>query len=135
MPGVNIEQDVRTMLTSYAGITNAIPAARISHGYRLQYGILPAITYELTNVVQQSISGGAKVWLASVEITIIAATTKAALDVLPALKIACGAGTYNLAEFEAVIWNGHTTSAAVVGEGDEQEPAEVTASIDIYYRD
>jgi len=135
MPAVNIEQDVRTMLAKYSGLTSVIPQARMSHGYRLQDGILPAITYELTNVVQQSISGSPTLWLASVEITIIAATTKAALDVLPELKIACVAGNYNYAEFDAVIWNGHTTSAAVAGDGDEQEPAEVTASIDIYYRD
>ena len=135
MPGVNIEQDVRTMLTSYAGLTSAIPAARISHGYRLQDGILPAITYELSNVEQQSIAGGATVRLATVDINIIAATTKAALDILPALKVACGAGTYGITDFDAVIWRGHVTAQASVGEGDEAEPAEVTATIDIYYRE
>lgn len=135
MPGVNIEQDVRTMLTSYAGLTSGIPAARISHGYRLQDGILPALTYDLTTVEQQSMAGGATVRLATVELTIIAATTKAALDILPALKIACGEGTYGITDFDAVIWRGHVTAQPAVGEGDEAEPAEVTATIDIYYRE
>lgn len=135
MPGVNIEQDIRTMLIAYAGLTSAIPAARISHGYRLQDGVLPALTYEISSLSQESIGGGATVRLATVELNIVAETTKAALDILPALKIACGAGTYGITVFDAVIWKQHVTSPASVGEGDEQEPAEVTATIDIYYRE
>lgn len=135
MPGVNIEQDIRTMLVAYAGLTSAIPAARISHGYRLQDGILPALTYEISGLSQESIGGGATVRLATVELNIVAETTKAALDILPALKVACGAGTYGITVFDAVIWKQHVTSPASVGEGDEQEPAEVTATIDIYYRE
>ena len=135
MPGVNIEQDIRTMLVAYAGLTSAIPAARISHGYRLQDGVLPALTDEISSLSQESIGGGASVRLATVELNIVAETTKAALDILPALRIACGAGTYGITVFDAVIWKQHVTSPASVGEGDEQEPAEVTATIDIYYRE
>lgn len=130
-----IEEAARAMIVASAGITNSVPSARISHGYRLQDGILPAITYEITNASQQSLAGGAGLWLASVEVTVIASTTKFALDMVPLMKLAFVPGTYLNVVFDAVIWNGHTTSAAVVGEGDEQEPAEVTASIDIYYRD
>jgi hypothetical protein len=131
---VRIEEAVRAMLSASVAVGTLVDT-RISHGYRLQNTILPAITYEVVSAVQQSLSGGTELWLASVEINVIASSTKEALDVLPALRIACVKGTYGTAVFEAVIWNGHTTSAAVVGEGDEQEPAEVTASIDIYYRD
>lgn len=131
---VRIEEAVRAMLNASVAVANLVDT-RISHGYRLQNTTLPAITYEVASAVQQSLSGPTDVWLASVEINVIASSTKEALDVLPALRIACVKGTYGNAVFEAVMWNGHTTSAAVVGEGDEQEPAEVTASIDIYYRD
>lgn len=135
MPGVAIEQDVRTMLSSWTALTSAIPAVRMSHGYRLQDGSLPALTYELPNVTQESIGGSPTIRLATVEITIIAATTKAALDIVPYVRAACREGTYGITDFDAVIWRGYTTSASTVGEGDEQEPAEVTANIDIYYRE
>jgi len=130
-----IEESVRAMFTAGARLTSEIPAARISHGYRLQDGILPALTYELSNVERQSIAGGQTVWLATVDANIIAATTKAALDILPFLIEACTSGTYSGVAFNAVIWRGHVTAQASVGEGDEAEPAEVTATIDIYYRE
>ena len=130
-----IEQDVRTMLAAGGALTAIVPAARISHGYRLQDGVLPAITFELSANAPESIFAATILHRCTVEVTIVAATTKQALDALPALKSACSAGTYGITVFDAVIWQGYSTASAVVGEGDEQQPAEVTATIDIYYRE
>jgi len=135
MPGVLIEQDIRTMLGANAALVAQIPTARMSYAYRLQDGIMPALTYEITSLTQESIAGGTAVKLARVEMTVIAAITLDAINLIGKVKAACAAGTYGVTQFDAVIWNGYTIAGAVVGEGDEQQPAEATATVDIYYRE
>ena len=134
-----IESSVRAMMTSNATLIAAVPAARISHGYRLQDGVLPAITFELQSVEMLSFIGdvneiNVRVHRASAEITVIAATTNSALLIGSTLNTACAPGTFGGIVFDAVLWNGHQVTQSVAGEGDEQQPAELVASVEIYYR-
>jgi hypothetical protein len=126
---VTIEASVRTMLI----VMVAVADANITHGYRLQDTILPAITYECTQEEVQSI-GPAPLLMTSVTIRIIALTTQGALDLIPYVKAVCVTGTFSGLTFESVQWNGYTVEPAAAGDGDEQMPAEVACEIDIYYR-
>jgi len=130
MPAVTtIQASVRTMLIVMAAVADA----NITHGYRLQDTILPAITYEVTQEEVQSI-GSSPLLMASVTIRIIAVTTQGALDLIPYVKAVCVTGVFGSLTFESVQWNGYTVEPAAAGDGDEQMPAEVACEIDIYYR-
>jgi hypothetical protein len=132
---VEIEKNIRSMLADDSTLISHIPSARMSYAFRLQDGALPALTYEIPSLSDESIAGALTVRRATVEITVIAATTLAAVELMPILRGACVAGTYDSTKFEAVIWQGYTVQGSGVGEGDEQEPAEATATIEIYYRE
>lgn len=134
MPAVIvIEESVRTMFTGSAQLTE-IADANITHGYRLQSNAtLPALTFECERPTEECI-GIAPLTSVTVEARIIAATTAEAVALIDDVRAAAVPGSYASAVFDAVIWQGHTVSPASVGEGDENEPAEVVCTIDIYYR-
>jgi hypothetical protein len=127
---MSIEAALREMLNGSAAL-NVYP---ITHGYRLQNSGLPAITFEITNNERSAVSGH---WLASAQIKVVALETGTALTIAADVPAACVPASYLFGSytFDAVIFRGRTADAASVGEGDEQEPAEVNCEVDIYYRE
>ena len=127
---MSIEAATREMLNGSVAL-NVYP---ITHGYRLQNSGLPAITFEITNNERSAVSGH---WLASAQIKAVALETGTALTFAADVPAACVPGSYLFGSytFDAVIFRGRTADAASVGEGDEQEPAEVNCEVDIYYRE
>lgn len=124
---MSIEAAVRSMLT--ANVT--LSAYPITHAYRLQDSNLPAITFEVTSNERSATKDQ---WLATVDIRTIAVETSSALSMSDAVRIACVPGTFLLGfAFNAVIYRGRTVDPPTVGEGDEQQPAEVTTNIEIYW--
>jgi len=125
---MSLEAAIRTMLEN----TAQLDAYPITHGYRPQLSTLPAITYEVTSNERSAV---ALYWQAVVDVRVIATTTDAALDIAAFVPSACDTGTYNGLEFTAVMFDGYTIDAANVGEGDEQQPAEVSNTITIHYKE
>lgn len=127
MPAVSIEQAVRTMLTTNI----ATPAdANITHGYRPQDSTLPAITYSVDSTEQVDLGGG--VYMSAATITAVDTTTLSVAGLQATVKSACMAGTYSL-YFRAVIVTGQSILPETVGLGDEQEPAQGTTNILIFW--
>lgn len=128
-----IETAVRAMLLQGTTLSAAgIADANVSHGYRLQDGTLPALTFE---VEQDEILciGATPLRSARVEIRVIALTTTAALGFLDDVQTVCDPGTYDTFDFDSVIWLGHTIDPATVADGDEAQPAELICNIEITY--
>jgi hypothetical protein len=127
---MSIEAALREMLNA----SDDLNAYSITHGYRLQNSNLPAITFEITNNERSAVSGH---WLASAQIKVVAVETGTALNIASNVPGACIPASYLFGSytFDAVIFRGRTVDAASVGEGDEQEPAEVNCEVDIYYRE
>jgi hypothetical protein len=125
---MSLEAAVRNMLDG----TAQLAAHPISHGYRPQLTALPAITYEITSNERSATKDH---WQAVVDVRVIAVTTEDALDIAAYVPSACDTGTYNGLEFTAVMFDGYTVDAPSVGEGDEQQPAEVSNTITIHYKE
>jgi hypothetical protein len=128
---MSIETATRAMLT--AGITS-ITDARITHGYRLQDSALPAVTFEIQSIETISV-GAAATRSASVEIRAIAETTIEALDLIDEIRAASVSGTWDSYNFDAVLWQSHTIDPPSASDGDEAQPVEAVATINIYYRE
>lgn len=128
---MSLESAARAMLT--AGTTiNLVPDARVTHGYRLQDTLLPAVTFELQQTEVLSI-GGSPLRGAQLEVAAIAETTIDALAIGAQVRAACVAGTYDGIGFEAVHEIGFSVQPAVVGDGDEAEPAVYSLTFQIVY--
>jgi len=126
---MSIEAAVRAMLMAHAPL-DIYP---ITHGYRLQDSILPAVTFEVVNHERSATKDH---FLASVEVTTIAVETASALAIADDVRAACVAGTFLIGfDFNAVLFQGRTVTPPTVGEGDEQQPAECITRIDIYYKE
>jgi hypothetical protein len=130
---VSIEQAVRTMLT--AGSTISLVAdAQVTHGYRLQDSVLPAITYEVRSVEVGS-CGSSPTRIADVEVRCIAELATDALAIAKQVRTASVAGTYSTITFDAVLYQNHVLEPAQPGEGDEAAPSEAVCTMTIYYRE
>lgn len=126
-----IETAVREMLTSSTALTG-ISDSRITHGYRLQDSVLPAITFELQQDESQTI-GASPLLMVAAEIRVIATTTQGALGELANLKLAVRTGTFDGITVQAVQWNGHAIDESIGTDGDEADPVELVCNADIYY--
>lgn len=126
-----IESAVRAMLTSSTAL-NAIPDARITHGFRLQDSALPAITFELAQDEYLTL-GSSPLRSVSVELRVIDTTTKDAADLVASVETAVRTGTFDTIVFQAVDFKGHAVENPAVTDGDEAEPAQVMVMFDIYY--
>jgi hypothetical protein len=127
MPAISIEQAMRTMLTTNI----ASPAdANITHGYRPQDSTLPAITYAIDSTETAAIAGD--LYMTQATITAIDTTTLSVANLQATVKSACIAGTYSL-YFRAVVVTGQSIQPETVGFGDEQEPAQGTTNIIIFW--
>lgn len=130
---MSIEQAVRSMLT--AGTTiSLVPDARVTHGYRLQSTVLPAITYEVRSVEVAS-CGASPIRVADVEVRCIADLGTDALAIAAQVRSASVAGTFGGFNLDAVLYNGHYLEPASAGEGDEAAPSEAVCTIQIFYRE
>lgn len=127
---MSIEAAVRAMITAGSTVS-LVPDARVTHGYRLQFDALPAITFEVTSVTADSISG--PTYLAEVEIRCIAVTGADALAIVEQVRTASVAGSFAGHDLRAVIYTGHKLESPSSGEGDEAEPSEAVANLSIYY--
>jgi len=128
MAAVSIEQTVRTMLTN--NIANAsIADASITHGYRLQSSQLPALTFTVEN--QSSATIGIQ-RISTLTMNIVADTSVAALDLEPLVRAALTPGSYGRTVL-AIVNISSSLSEPAVGVGDEQEPAQLSVTADIYW--
>lgn len=118
---MSLESAVRDMLTAGATIS-LVPDARITHGFRLQETILPAITYELGQTSRVTV-GSSPLRTAELRIACIADTTLDALAIGAQVRTACTEGTYDSIQFHAVTEGGFSVEPPVVADGDESEPA------------
>jgi hypothetical protein len=130
---VSIEQAVRSMLTAGSTI-NLVADAQVTHGYRLQDSVLPAITYEVRSVEVGS-CGSSPTRIADVEVRCIAELATDALAIAKQVRTASVAGTYSTITFDAVLYQNHVLEPAQPGEGDEAAPSEAVCTMTIYYRE
>jgi len=129
-----IEQAVRSMLT--AGTTLSanpvpVPDERVTHGYRLQESILPAITYSVDSNEDASLSGDIK--LSQITVTGIAVTSQDALTISGKIESALASGTYNSIKIHAIIVTNQSLEQETIGISDEQEPAQAVTTATIYW--
>ena len=124
----SIESSIRSMLMNDP--FGNVPNFAVSLGARVQGGVLPAYTYEVQNVERADIQGQ---WSADLEIRCIAETVDDSLLLFDYLVPVVIPGTYDGIPITAAILNGRTIDAPIVGEGDEREPAELSARWQIIY--
>lgn len=137
---MSIEAAVRAMLTAgttLSGGSVPVPDERVTHGFRLQSTVLPAVTFEVTSVEPASItatgSSSAGIRMADVEVRSIAVEAVDAIAVAERVRQASVPGTYAGYSFTAVMYQGHRIEPQASGEGDESQPAEAVSTITIYY--
>ena len=121
------------MLTAGSTIS-LVPDARITLGYRLQDSALPAITYDCETTELTTI-GATPDRRAVVNVRAIAVQSLDAIAISEQIRSACKAGTYSSIVFSAVVEIGRQLDDAVVGDGDEAQPAEHTNSCLLYTSD
>ena len=125
-----IETAIRAMLTSHMG--NATVAdARITHGYRLQNSVLPAVTFVVDSTT--SVTVDCLLNQSTVTVTGVAVTTLAANNLGADIIAGFAEGTYDTIEIYAPVRNSTTLDAPEVGDGDEQTPATITLTFDVYW--
>ena len=123
----SIEEAIRTMLTSGGTLSAAgVPDARVTHSYRLQSTVFPAVTYEVTDTTLASSSG--------LNVSAIAELTMDAVDLLPTIRDRLeDLDTYSTIAIVGVVVNNEATAPPSVGLGDEQEPATATIQALVYW--
>jgi hypothetical protein len=139
---MSIEAAVRAMLTAgttLSGGSVPVPDERVTHGFRLQSTLLPAVTFEVNSIEPASISStgstSAGTRMAGLEVRSIAVEAVDAIAVAERVRTACVRGTYSGYNLDAVLYQGHRVEAQAAGEGDESQPAEAVSTITIYYRE
>ena len=139
---MSIEAAVRAMLTAgttLSGGSVPVPDERVTHGFRLQSSVLPAVTFEVSSVEPASISStgstSAGIRVAEVEVRSIAVEAVDAIVVAESVRQACVAGAYSGYDLDAILYQGHRVEPQASGEGDESQPAEAVSTITIYYRE
>ena len=131
----SFEQATRTMLIAGTTLSNnpvPVPDSRVTHGYRLQTTILPAVTYSVDS--RQDAELGDQIKVAQITVNSIAATSSDALSLSEKVRTALAAGTYDTLIFCAVIVTDEMLEPETVGLGDEQEPATAVTKATIYWR-
>lgn len=130
-----IEQAVRSMLTASTTLSAnpvPVPDERVTHGYRLQESILPAVTYTVDT--REDAAVGGETQISQVTVTSIAETSEDALAVAAKVRNALVTGTYNSIVFDAVMVTADGLQPEVVGLSDEQEPSQAVTQAIIYWR-
>ena len=131
----SFEQATRTMLIAGTTLSNnpvPVPDSRVTHGYRLQTTILPAVTYSVDS--RQDAELGNEIQVAQITVNSIAATSADALELSDKVRKALVSGTYDTLVFCAVIVTDEMLEPETVGLGDEQEPATAVTKATIYWR-
>ena len=139
---MSIEAAVRAMLTdgtTLSGGSVPVPDERVTHGFRLQSSVLPAVTFEVASVEPASIastgSTSAGTRVAEVEVRSIAVEAVDAVAVAERVRQASVPGSFGGYTLDAVLYQGHRIEPQASGEGDESQPAEAVSTITIYYRE
>lgn len=139
---MSIEAAVRAMLTAgttLSGGSVPVPDERVTHGFRLQSTVLPAVTFEVSSVEPASIastgSTSAGIRSCEVEVRSIAVEAVDAVAVAERVRQASVPGSFGGYTLDAVLYQGHRIEPQASGEGDESQPAEAVSTITIYYRE
>lgn len=139
---MSVEAAIRDMLitgTTLSGSAVPVPDERVTHGFRLQSTVLPAVTYEVQSVEPGSVdsigpnSSGTRI--AQVEVRCIATEAADALVIAEAVRARSVAGPYAGYDLDAIMYQGHRVEPGDPGEGDETQPAEAVCTLTIYYRE
>ena len=125
-----IETAIRAMLVSQMA-NGAVADARITHGYRLQNSVLPAVTFVVdstTCVTVDCVLNQSTVTVTGVAVTTLAANNLGA-DIISGFV----ANTYDTIKIYAPVRTATTLDAPEVGDGDEQTPATITLTFDLFW--
>jgi hypothetical protein len=108
-----------------------VPDARVTHGYRLQSSILPAVTFEVASTALATIGAMRE---SELTVTCICDTTvdaSALVDYIEASVL--DTGTYDTIDIHALVVRSKTVAAPTAGLGDEQEPATATLTVTVHW--
>lgn len=125
-----IETAIRAMLVSQMANTS-VADARITHGYRLQNSVLPAVTFVVDSTTCVTVN--CVLNQSTVTVTGVAVTTLAANNLGADIISGFVAGTYDTIKLYAPVRTATTLDAPEVGDGDEQTPATITLTFDLYW--
>jgi hypothetical protein len=131
----SIESAIRAMLIRSTLLSASspvdVPDARVTHGYRLQSSILPAVTFEVASTALATIGAMRE---SELTVTCICDTTvdaSALVDYIEASVL--DTGTYDTIDIHALVVRSKTVAAPTAGLGDEQEPATATLTVTVYW--
>jgi len=127
-----IENAIRSMLIAGAGITG-VPSSRVTHAYRGPSQGLPAVTYDVVGIEDQTM-GSSIIRAATVEYRVIAETVLAALDIIDLIEAKNVPTTVGTVVIRAIVWQNRVAEAPQVSMGDEAAPAEVVATALVYFQ-
>lgn len=127
-----VENAIRSMLLVGAGISG-VPSGRVTHAYRPPSAALPAVTYDITQIEDQTL-GSSPIRAATVEYRVIAETVLAALDIVDLIKAKQVPATFGSVVIRAIVWQNRIAEAPQVSMGDEAAPAEVVATAQVFYQ-
>jgi hypothetical protein len=131
----SIESAIRAMLIRSTLLSASspvdVPDARVTHGYRLQSSILPAVTFEVASTALATIGAMRE---SELTVTCICDTTvdaSALVDYIEASVL--DTGTYDTIDIHALVVRSKTVAAPTAGLGDEQEPATATLTVTVHW--
>lgn len=132
---MTIEAAIYELLADSAGV-GAICGNRISPSSRLQGSALPALVYQVQSIEPiRTLGADAGLSAATFDVTAIA-TTYAAAKALADAAIAAldgEAGSHGSVTIQAMRYQNQTAADAMPGEGEEDLPAEITATFGTHY--
>lgn len=129
---MSLEAAIRAMLINGSTIS-LVPDARVTHGYRLQDSVLPAITFEVTSDERTTVKATQR--SCEIEVRSIAVEAVDALAIAAQVRSAITTGTFGGYSVKAVIFGSTILQQPSVGEGDEAQPAEAVTTATIHYEE
>lgn len=132
---MTLEAAIYSLLAADAPV-GAIAGDRISPSSRLQGSALPAVVYQVQTIEPvRGLAGSAGLSLGTFDATAIAETYAAAKSLAEAVIAALdgATGTHGSIVIQAMRYQTQTAADSMPGEGDEDTPAEITATFATHY--
>lgn len=130
----SIESAIRAMLIRSTLLSASspvdVPDARVTHGYRLQSTVLPAVTFEVAQTTPATIG---VIRESELTITCICDTTLDASALVDYVETILDPGTYDTVDIHSIVVRSKTVAAPTAGLGDEQEPATATINALVHW--
>lgn len=132
---MTLEAAIYELLAASAGV-GAIAGDRISPSSRLQGSALPALVYQVQSIDPvRGLAGTAGLSLGTFDVTAIGHTYASAKALAEAAITALDgeAGTHGGIAIQSMRYQSQTAADAMPGEGEEDLPAEITATFTTHY--